>query len=70
MKVKSVSHIQLFVTLWTVACQAPLSVVFSRQRTGVGCHVLLQGNLPKPGIEPGFPTLKADFSLSLFFLTI
>ena len=25
------SHIQLYVTLWTVACQAPLSMGFSRQ---------------------------------------
>ena len=28
--------------------------------TGVGCHVLLQGNLPKPGIEPGSPALQAE----------
>ena len=27
---------------------------------GVGCHVLLQGNLPKPGTEPRSPTLQAD----------
>ena len=32
----------LFVTLWTVACQAPLSMGFSRKNTGVGCHFLLQ----------------------------
>ena len=30
-KVKSLSHIQLFVTLWTIACWAPLSMGFSRQ---------------------------------------
>ena len=30
----------------TVACQAPLSVGFSRQDTGVGCHFLLQGIFP------------------------
>ena len=29
--VKSLSHVQLFVTPWTVACQAPLSMEFSRQ---------------------------------------
>ena len=33
------SRVQLFATLWTVACQAPLSMGFSRQ---VGCHALLQ----------------------------
>ena len=30
-KVKSLSHVQLFVTPWTVAYQAPLSMGFSRQ---------------------------------------
>ena len=28
--------------------------------TGVGCHSLLQGNLPDPGIKPRFPALQAD----------
>ena len=36
-------HIQLFETPWTVASQAPLSMGFSRQETGVGSHFLLQG---------------------------
>ena len=30
--VQSLSHVQLFATLWTVACQAPLSMGFSRQQ--------------------------------------
>ena len=30
------------------------------KNTGVGCHALLQGNLPNPGIEPRSPTLQAD----------
>ena len=42
LKVKSVSCVQLFLTLWTVAHQASLSMGFSRQNTGVGCHFLLQ----------------------------
>ena len=29
-------------TPWTAACQAPLSMGFSRQESGVGCHFLLQ----------------------------
>ena len=37
------SCVQLFVTLWAVARQAPLSMGFSSQDTGVGCHALLQG---------------------------
>ena len=30
-KVKSLSRVRLFETPWTVACQAPLSMGFSRQ---------------------------------------
>ena len=30
------------------------------KNTGVGCHALLQGNLPNPGTEPGSPPLQAD----------
>ena len=30
------------------------------KNTGVGCHFLLQGDLPNPGIEPGSPALQAD----------
>ena len=32
-KVKSLSRVQLFVTVWTVAHQTPLSMGFSRQET-------------------------------------
>ena len=45
------------------SCQAPLSTGFSRQDTGVGCHGLLQGTLPNPGIDPvslASPALQAD----------
>ena len=41
------SHVRLFETLWTLACQAPLCMGFSRQ--GVGCHFLLQGIFPTQG---------------------
>ena len=46
------SHVQLFVILWTVACQAPLSTRFSRQEywSGMPCPSL--GGLPNPGTEP------------------
>ena len=30
------------------------------KNTGVGCHSLLQGNLPNPGIKPRSPALQAD----------
>ena len=35
------------VSPWTVACQAPLSMGFSRQEYWSGCHSLLQRNLPR-----------------------
>ena len=40
---QSLSHAQLFVTLWSVGCQAPLTMGFSGKNTGVGCRFLLQG---------------------------
>ena len=40
-KVKLLSHVRLFVTLWTAAHQAPLSMGFSRQEYWSGCHCLL-----------------------------
>ena len=39
-KVKSLSHAQLLATAWTAAYQAPPSMGFSRQDSGVGCHCL------------------------------
>ena len=51
---------------WTVACQAPLSMEFSRQEywSGLPCPPLR--DLPNPGIEPGSPSLQAD-SLQLSY---
>ena len=36
------SHVQLFATLWTIACQASLSLLSPGKNTGVGSHSLLQ----------------------------
>ena len=41
-----------FETPWTVALQAPLSTGFSKREYWSGCHALLQGIFPDPGIEP------------------
>ena len=60
-KVMSLSCVWLFTTPWTVTCQAPPSWYFPGKNTGMGCHFLLQGNLPDPGIKPGSPALQADF---------
>ena len=43
------SHVQLFKTAWTAACQAFLSKGLSWKNTGEGCHFLLQGISPTQG---------------------
>ena len=47
-------------TPWTVACQAPLCVGFSRQEYWSGLPFPFLGDLPDPGIEPQSPTLQAE----------
>ena len=59
-KVKSLSRVQLFETLWTVARQAPPSMGFSRQEYWSGLSFSYPGDLPDPGIEFTFPTLQVD----------
>ena len=56
-KVKSLSHVRLFATPWNVAYQAPPSMEFSRQEYWSGLPFPSPGDLPDPGIEPGFPAL-------------
>ena len=45
------SRVQLFVTLQTVACQAPPSMGFSRKEYWSGLPCPPPGDLPDPGIE-------------------
>ena len=47
-------------TPWTIACQGPLSVVFSRQEYWSGLPFPSPGDLPNPGIKPGSPALQAN----------
>ena len=54
------SHVQLFVTLWTVAHQAPLSKGFLKQEYWSGMPFPSPGDLPDPGIKPRSPALQAD----------
>ena len=56
-KVKLLSHVQLFATPWTVAYQAPLSMGFSRQEYWSGLPFPSPGDLPNPGIKPRSPAL-------------
>ena len=58
--VKLLNRVQLFVTPWAVAHQAPMSVEFSRQEYWSGLPCPSPGDLPDPGIEPVSPALQAD----------
>ena len=58
------SRVQLFATLWTVACQAPLSKGFSRQEYWSGLPCPPPGDLSDPGIESASltpPALAGSF---------
>ena len=54
------SHVQLFVTPWTVACQAPLFMGLSRQEYWSGLPCPPPGDLPNTGIKPRSPALQTD----------
>ena len=58
-------HMQLFVMLWTVACQAPLSMGLSQQEYWSGLPIPTPGALPDPGIEPVSPESPALQAVSL-----
>ena len=61
--VQPFSHVWLFATLWTVACQDPLSMGSSKQEYCSGVAMPSSGDLPNPGIEPMSlvsPALQAD----------
>ena len=49
------SPVRLFVTQWTVAGQAPLSVAFPRQEYWSGLPFPSPGDLPAPGLDPVSP---------------
>ena len=54
---------QLFATLWTIACKAPLSMGFPSQEYWSGLPFPPPGDLPDPGIKPvppAAPALQAD----------
>ena len=55
-----------FVTPWTVAHQAPLSMAFPGQKYWSGLSFPSLGNLPNPGIKPASPALTGQGS----FLTM
>lgn len=58
------SRVQFCATSWTIACQTPLSMGFSRQPYWSRMPVPVPGDPCNPGMEPRFPALKADSLLS------
>ena len=62
------SCVQLFVILWTVAHQAPLSMSFSRQEYWSGLPFSPPGHLPNPGMEP--TSLVSPALVGRFFATV
>ena len=60
--VGAVSRVQLFVTPWTVAHQAPLSMVFSRKDYWSGLPLHSPEDLSDPGIEPASLASAGGFS--------
>ena len=68
--VRVLSHfslVWLFVTLWTVAYQAPLSMGFSRQEYWSGLPCPPPGDLPDPGMKPA--SLRSPALVGRFFTT-
>ena len=58
---QSLSHVGLFATPQTVACQAPLFMGFSRQEYWSGVPFPSPGDLPDPRIEPMSSALSGRF---------
>ena len=61
----SLSHVQLFVTPWTVTHHAPLSTGFSRQKYWKALPFPSLGAPRSPGIEPASPESPASQADSL-----
>ena len=55
------SHVRLFVTPWTIACQALLSMGLPRCKCSSGLPLPSPGDLPDPGMEAASPALTSRF---------
>ena len=62
---KSLSHVLLFVTPWTVAHQVPLSMGFPKQEYWSGLTFPPPGDIPNPGIKPSLYRQAASFTTEL-----
>ena len=63
-RAQSLSWFQFFMPLWTVACQAPLSIGFPRQEYWSGLPFTPPGDLPNTGIEPMLSACPANILIS------
>ena len=75
LKELSFSHVRLFATLWTVACEAPLSMGFPRQEYWSGLPLPSLGSLPDTGIKPplgltGLISLQSKGLLKILLLLL
>ena len=68
MPAQSLTCVQLFATLWTVAHQASLSVGFPRQEYWSGLPLPSSGDLPKPGLKSASLCVWQVDSLPLLYL--
>ena len=66
LSVQLLSHVRPFAAPWTVACQDPLPMEFSRQEYWSGVPFPTPGDLPEPGIEL---TCLASSALAGWFFT-
>ena len=69
-QVKSMLSYSVFVTPWTIALQAPLSMEFSRQKYWSGQPFPSAGDLPNPGIlycHQGSPAVPKPVTFSFLF---
>ena len=62
--VQSLSHVQLFATPWTAACQAPLSMGFLRQEYWSGLPFSSQGESSRPRYQVS-PALAGGFFIQI-----
>ena len=67
MSLNHFSRVWVFVTLWIVVCQIPLSMRFSRQEYWHGLPFPSPGDLPDPGIKPAH--LVSPALAGMFFTT-
>ena len=62
------SCVRLFATLWTVACQVPLSTGFSKQEHWSGLPFCPLEDLPDPRTEPA-PPAASELQVDSFLLS-